>query len=31
MIDPDSIGTLKKIKLGCRDDKLGDFFYLHDS
>ena len=26
MIDPESIGVLKEIKLGCHDDKLGEFF-----
>ena len=31
MIDPDFIGILKKIKLGCHDGNLGTFFYLHNS
>ena len=26
MIDPDSIGILKKIKLGCHDGNLGELF-----
>ena len=26
MIDPDSIGVLKEIKLGCRDGNLGELF-----
>ena len=32
MIDPESIGVLKEIKLGCDDGNLGDIlFYLHNS
>ena len=26
MIDPESIGVLKEIKLGCHDDNLGELF-----
>ena len=26
MIDPDSIGVLKEIKLGCHDGNLGELF-----
>ena len=26
MIDPDSIGILKEIKLGCHDGNLGELF-----
>ena len=26
MIDPESIGVFKKIKLGCHDGNLGEFF-----
>ena len=26
MIDPDSIGILKKIKIGCHDGNLGELF-----
>ena len=26
MIDPESIGVLKEIKLGCRDGNLGELF-----
>ena len=28
MIDPESIGVLKKIKLGCHDGILGELFLL---
>ena len=31
MIDPESIGVLKEIKLGCQDGNLGELFYLHNS
>ena len=31
MIDPESIGVLKKIKLGGHDGNFGEFFYLHNS
>ena len=31
MIDPESIGVLKKIKLCCHDGNLGGLFYLHNS
>ena len=31
MIDPDSIGILKEIKLGCHDGNLGELFYVHNS
>ena len=32
MIDPESIGVLKEIKLGCHDKQpWGTFFYLHNS
>ena len=31
MIDPDSIGVLKEIKLGCHDGNLGELFSVHDS
>ena len=27
MIDPESIGALKEIKLGCHDGNLGNFYY----
>ena len=31
MIDPESIGILRKSKLGCHDGNLGELFYLHNS
>ena len=31
MIDPESIGVLKEIKLGCHDSNLGELFYFHNS
>ena len=31
MIDPEAIGVLKEIKLGCHDGNLGELFYLHNS
>ena len=31
MIDSESIGVLKEIKLGCHDGNLGEPFYLHYS
>ena len=31
MIDPDSIGVLKEIKLGCHDGNPGELSYLHNS
>ena len=31
MIDPESMGLLKEIKLGCHDINFGDLFYLHNS
>ena len=32
MIDPEFVGVLKEIKLGCHDGNLGEpFFYLHNS
>ena len=31
MIDPDSIGVLKEIKLGCHDGNPGELFYVQNS
>ena len=31
MIDSESIGVLKGIKLGCHDGNLGELFHLHNS
>ena len=31
MIDPESIGVLKEIELGCHDGNIGELFYLHNS
>ena len=32
IIDPESIGVLKKVKLGCHDGNLGELFLnLHTS
>ena len=28
MIDPESIGVLKEIKLGCHDGNLGELFFI---
>ena len=28
MIDPDSIGVLEEIKLGCHDGNLGELFFI---